>query len=505
MPTDILKQIVEKRLKDIEHLGLTFGKNIPKERRKEHIEFLGSPGAILEIKRASPSKGDIAPNLNPIELANNYANANANAISVLTESNYFKGSLDDLILVSDEMQKRIKAKAHACAILRKDFLLFEDEIDIAYFCGADAVLLIARILDDEQLLKMALRAQKLNMQAFVEIRESDDVRKLNMLQNSLKDFQKTIVAGVNSRDLATFCIDPLVPAAMRNFLPQKAVFESGVKNSNDASYARSLDFNGILVGEAVAKNPSLAKEIVNSFTNSTENIRGKFWKTFVERKQKKLQNSKLPMVKICGITNETDGIFAAKNGADLLGFVFSNTKRLVNESFVRAFKKKLYEQVDLKEYPLLIGVITDINSSEGRLAIKLAKETVLDAIQFHGIYPKYFDENENDFACFGAVRVKEKSDLKDVETLIKNGEPRVLLDAKVDGVLGGSGTRVPEDLLHMVQIPLWLAGGITPENVTEICKKFKPELIDVSSGVEQMPGKKDLQKIKSLFENLQKI
>ena len=130
--SDILQTIVEKRRADIERLGLNFGIDIPEKRRVGHTEFLGNAGAILEVKRASPSKGDIAPDLNLVTLATTYAEAHAQAVSVLTEMNYFKGSLRDLIAVADLMESRRQQGLHACAVLRKDFLLFEDEIDILF-------------------------------------------------------------------------------------------------------------------------------------------------------------------------------------------------------------------------------------------------------------------------------------------------------------------------------------------------------------------------------------
>jgi indole-3-glycerol phosphate synthase/phosphoribosylanthranilate isomerase len=420
---------------------------------------------------------------------------------VLTEMNYFKGSLRDLIAVADAMEERAKQGLHACAVLRKDFLLFEDEIDIAYRCGADAVLLIARILDDEQLVKMAKRAQSFDMQAFVEVRETDDLRKLKLVTDALGDAAaKTIVAGVNSRDLATFHTDPLVPASVRNKLPAKAVFESGIHSGADAAYARSLGFTGILVGEAVAKNPPLAKEVVSSFEGGCENAQGKFWKEYAERRDSKrdtnCRTSHRPMVKICGITREEDGMLAAELGADMLGFVFSKTKRLTTEEFVRSFATKLRVP-----RPLLVGVITETDSAEGQTALKLAREGVLDAVQFHGVEPGA------EFAAlphYCAVRVGEASDFDKVEALRKNGEPRILLDAKVEGIPGGTGKQIPESLLREKagDIPLWLAGGITPENVAEIVAKFQPELIDVSSGVEEAPGIKDHKKMRELFAKI---
>ena len=530
---DILSKIVRMRREDIERLGLNFGIDIPSERRTGHTEFLGDAGAILEVKRASPSKGDIAPDLDPVELANTYAEAHAQAVSVLTEGNFFKGSLRDLIAVADLMERRRKQGVHTCAVLRKDFLLYEDEIDIAYRCGADAVLLIARILEDDQLVKMAKRAQSFDMQAFVEVREADDFRKLKIVTEALGDAAaKTIVAGVNSRDLATFHTDPLIPAGVRHKLPAKAVFESGILTPADADYARSLGFTGILVGEAVAKNPPLAKDVVHSFESGSENARGQFWKKFAERKAAQssttchceecsdeaisTQTRTRPLVKICGITRVEDGLLAAELGADMLGFVFSNTKRLTTEEFVRSFKERLLplKQVqgrnDESETPILVGVITDPNSEEGKTAIKLAQEGILDAVQLHGVAPSSLachreHEVRSDlsqaFPYYCAARVGTPKDFQTVADLRTHGEPRILLDAKVEGIPGGTGKTIPESLLREKagDLPIWLAGGITPENVATICEKFHPELIDVSSGVEDAPGIKNHDKLKALF------
>ena len=513
MSEDILQKIVRMRREDIGRLGLNFNIDIPEARRVGHTEFLGNAGAILEVKRASPSKGDIAPDLNPVELATTYAEAHAQAVSVLTEMNFFKGSLRDLIAVADLMERRRQQGLHTCAVLRKDFLLFEDEIDIAYRCGADAVLLIARILDDEQLVKMAERAQKFGIQAFVEVREADDFRKLAVVTAALGDAAaKTIVAGVNSRDLATFHTDPLIPASVRSKLPAKAVFESGILSAADATYARNLGFTGILVGEAVAKNPPLAKDVVSAFESGCENARGQFWKKFAERKfannetrAASSQDARRPLVKICGITREEDGLLAAELGADMLGFVFSTTKRLTTEEFVRSFKNRLPRLSEARNdgSPLLVGVITDPNSVEGKTAIKLAQEGVLDAVQFHGVDPhnSIDDASSKALPYYCATRVGAPEDFDYVASLRKNGEPRILLDAKVEGIPGGTGKTIPESLLREKAngAPLWLAGGINHENVATICEKFHPELIDVSSGIEDAPGIKNHDKMKALF------
>jgi indole-3-glycerol phosphate synthase/phosphoribosylanthranilate isomerase len=256
------------------------------------------------------------------------------------------------------------------------------------------------------------------------------------------------------------------------------------------------------VGEAVAKNPPLAKEVVAAFESGCENARGKFWRKFAEQLAER--QTRRSLVKICGITRVEDGMLAAELGADMLGFVFSTTKRLTTEEFVRSFKERLLplKQVqgrnDKSETPILVGVITDPNSEEGKTAIKLAREGVLDAVQFHGIEPSAADTG---LAHYCAARIGTPEDFQTVTNLRTHGEPRILLDAKVDGIPGGTGKTIPESLLREKagDLPLWLAGGITPENVGTICEKFHPELIDVSSGVENAPGIKNHEKMKALF------
>jgi indole-3-glycerol phosphate synthase/phosphoribosylanthranilate isomerase len=201
----------------------------------------------------------------------------------------------------------------------------------------------------------------------------------------------------------------------------------------------------------------------------------------------------------------------------MLGFVFSTTKRLTTEEFVKSFSTKL--RAEGNPVPLLVGVITDPESVEGKTAIKLAREGVLDAVQLHGIEPTKCLELADDkvtelvegtnkigIPYYCAARVGAPEDFDYVASLRTCGEPRILLDAKVEGIPGGTGKTIPESLLREKagDLPLWLAGGINPENVGTICEKFRPELIDVSSGVEDAPGIKNAEKMRKLFEILQK-
>lgn len=206
---NIVAQIVEQRKKDIAERGYNFGYEIPKKRERPVFPFMQNRGVILEVKRASPSKGDIAPQLNAAKTALTYAECGASAISVLTEENYFKGSIADLIAVC-------KAVDNA-AVLRKDFLIDEEEIQIAYLCGADAVLLIAGILEKEKLESMIKKCASLGIKAFVEVRTLSDAEKIN----SLKKYSDTIVCGINSRNLKTFDVDTLVPAMYKSYSEQR--------------------------------------------------------------------------------------------------------------------------------------------------------------------------------------------------------------------------------------------------------------------------------------------
>ncbi len=118
---NILKEICDRRLQDIEKLGYSYGHEIPAERTRPVVPFLPKPGTILEVKRASPSKGDIAPDLDSAATAKSYIEAGTSAISVLTEENYFKGTLDDLKKVASlaDSKKRWKRPSRYLSLQAK--------------------------------------------------------------------------------------------------------------------------------------------------------------------------------------------------------------------------------------------------------------------------------------------------------------------------------------------------------------------------------------------------
>lgn len=498
---NILQEIVDRRIKDIEEKGWDFGFTIPETRQRPVHPFLQEKGVILEVKRASPSKGDIAPDLDSAATAYSYATAGARAISCLTEENYFKGTLQDLMKVCKSVDAFEKETGkQGPAVLRKDFLIDEKEIEIAYRAGADAVLLISRILPTEKMISMAEKCQELGITALVELRLDEDVEKLAKVITKVDS--KCIVAGVNSRDLKDFTIDLLTPCAMLNKIKKvlgenaRVIFESGIRTPQSAAFVGSLGFAGMLLGEAAAKNPEIRAQLVKSFVESEENKNSKFWNVYSEQKEKL-------HVKVCGLTNLADAETTVKYSPDFMGFIFwKKSPRTAEEKAVREIRK-------IAKDSLMVGVIVNPEDAEGKTAIKLAEEGVLDIIQLHTIdcARKFLANPEyRKIPHYAAINISQESDVKLLDELFDMGEPRVLVDAQVGDKIGGTGKQLSPELISLVQkkYKLWLAGGITPDNVCDSIAKFKPELIDCASGIEKEPGIKDKEKIKKLFENLNK-
>ena len=485
---DILTRIIEKRKADIKRLGLEFGHKIPETRQRPLHPFLKTKGLILEVKRASPSKGDISPELDSYETACSYAKAGARAISCLTESNFFKGSLEDLMKVCRAVDETAPAE-NAPAILRKDFLLYPEEIEISYRAGADAVLLIARILTKDQLLKMAEEVVRLGLSALVEVRSEEDLEKLKYLAEGLP--AENFVCGVNSRDLASFKIDLLRPCMrtqkIRKIMGDEAriIFESGVTNCECARAVSAMGFTGLLLGEAAAKNPQLREELVAAFMKAEATRNTEYLKELSSLLLNKM------LVKICGLTRIEDALLADKLRAAFLGFIFA-------DSFPRSVTRDGRLEKLLPELSRLhakkVAVIVDLDSWEAKRAVELVKEGVFDLLQFHKISYDAVSEDLLELPHYFAT-----SCLEEYDALVSKGELRVLFDSKEI-----TKAEAPVDFKTTYEIK-WVAGGITPENVTTVIRNYQPELIDVSGGIESSVGIKDEEKMKKLFTSLRGV
>ena len=206
---------------------------------------------IAEIKKASPSKGLIANDFNPIKQLKAYQQADAAAVSVLTDQKYFQGS--------PQIFKEVR-KNSQLPLLRKEFIIDKLQIYESCLLGADVILLIAAVLTKKELESYLKLSQKLGMEAIVEVHDLAELDKVKSLSEGLCQ-----IIGVNNRDLKTFTVDikntaKIIKKLKKDNLRQnyKIISESGIKNSADMKYLHKLGVDGVLIGERLmkAKNPS---------------------------------------------------------------------------------------------------------------------------------------------------------------------------------------------------------------------------------------------------------
>jgi indole-3-glycerol phosphate synthase len=206
---------------------------------------------IAEVKRASPSRGSLNPDLDAVKTARTYAQCGAAAISVLTEPNYFRGSGHDL--------QTVRRALPAMPLLRKDFILDPYQLYEARAWGADAVLLIAAILDDDVLKALVTASQKLGMQCLLEVHDKDE------LKRALKVDARLI--GLNNRDLDTLEVDINVTRELRPLVPTDriVVSESGIKGQNDVQKLKEWGVDAVLIGGALVTTGDIPTKIKELF------------------------------------------------------------------------------------------------------------------------------------------------------------------------------------------------------------------------------------------------
>ncbi|MFS0776527.1 indole-3-glycerol phosphate synthase TrpC [Neobacillus sp. 3P2-tot-E-2] len=244
----ILDRIINEKQKEV--LKLRAGDLIkveakPKRSFIRKLQNADEIAIISEFKRASPSKGLINNGVEPADQAARYEKAGASAVSVLTDSAFFKGSFADLRAVREAVD---------LPILCKDFIIDSIQIDQAAAHGADIILLIVAALNETTLEQLYQYARSLDLEVLVEVHNQEE------LEKALKIGAKLI--GVNNRDLKTFNVSLDVTESLAKSIKDSGAFlisESGIHHREDVERVRSAGANGILVGEALMKSPDLAK------------------------------------------------------------------------------------------------------------------------------------------------------------------------------------------------------------------------------------------------------
>jgi indole-3-glycerol phosphate synthase len=243
----ILKEIVEKTIitidkrkesKSLDHLKSQI-ENLTLADPNFKKSLLKKDEAIIaEIKKASPSAGIISHNFNPVSKAKEYENIGASALSILTEESYFKGSSKYL----EEVKRHTKLP-----ILRKDFMIDEYQLYEAKLMGADCILLIASILNDEQLKSFVMLAESLKLDYLIEVHDIDELRRVECFKNA--------IIGVNNRNLKTFDVDINNSINLKKQFKGENIFvsESGIKRKSDIKLLKENGIHVFLIGESLMK------------------------------------------------------------------------------------------------------------------------------------------------------------------------------------------------------------------------------------------------------------
>jgi indole-3-glycerol phosphate synthase len=207
---------------------------------------------IAEVKKASPSAGVIRQNCDPVDIASQYASAGASAVSVLTDEQYFQGSLDDL---------RSVRRAVELPLLRKDFIIDPWQVYQSRAAGADAILLIAAALKPAELMDLMILATELRMTSLVEVHDADEMLALRSVVGF--PHRGYGLLGINNRNLQTFEVDINTTIRLTDLADPAVpiVSESGIKTHDDVKRLAKAGVAAILVGETLMRQKNIAEEI----------------------------------------------------------------------------------------------------------------------------------------------------------------------------------------------------------------------------------------------------
>jgi indole-3-glycerol phosphate synthase/phosphoribosylanthranilate isomerase len=420
------------------------------------------PRVIAEVKHRSPSAGTLlaggrspqppGPPDGPEELmaairavARAYRRAGAAAISVVTEPDFFGGDLGWLPEVK---------RQSGLPVLMKDFVVDEVQLDLALSLGADAVLLIVAALDDPTLGRLHAAARGRGLAVLVEAHDEEEVRRALAAGAE--------VVGLNARDLATFRVDLDRVAALGSRLPATVlrVAESGIRSSADVERLAAAGFDAFLVGESLLRSGDPARAL------------------------RTLRGEGATEVKVCGVTRVEDLAAAEELGADWIG---------LNLSPLSPRRLRVREARSLREASRLAkGVVAVVAGNPVSEAEAIVADARPDALQWHDTFAARAGLGVP-VPVWQAVKVGRDS-LEEAATWPADV---LLLDAAHASLAGGTGeTWDWRTLSHFPAARrVFVAGGLTPANVTRAIGECGPAGVDVASGVESAPGIKDAGKL----------
>src|SRR5262245_29783974 len=444
---------------------------------------------IAEFKRRSPSAGMIRSDLSATDVATRYERGGASAISVLTDEEYFGGSIRDL--------SAIRAVT-ALPLLRKDVIVDEIQIYEAAAVGADAVLLIAAALDDAALEKLRATAEdELGLDALVEVHTTEELRR------AVRTGARLI--GVNNRDLQTFRTSLETSKRLIAEAPRDRIMisESGLRDPKSLHHLRTLGFRGFLIGEALMCAPDpeqavhdliLGAKAQRSLQMSCNHrpVAGPAAFPTAHSAVATAGPSNRVEIKICGVTNPNDARACVELGADMIGFNFyRKSPRYIEPIIVRRIVDALPAEI------CAVGVFVDAEPAEIR---EVAKTAGVRCVQLHG---DTTSESCNELAReFRVIRALSTNARFDPEHTAAFPDCDVLIDAYHPELRGGTGQTCDWSAARAAMRYtrfLILSGGLDAENVGRAIAAVRPHAVDVCSGTESAPGVKDHRKLKQFI------
>lgn len=456
---------------------------------------------MAEFKRASPSKGVISLELSATAQGRKYALAGASAISVLTEPEWFKGSIEDLRSV----RQVLEGMPNRPAVLRKEFIFDEYQILEARLAGADTVLLIVKMLDEATLKRLYVYSQSLGMEPLVEVNTPEEM-------STAMEIGAQVV-GVNNRNLASFEVDLQTTSRLMQNASKGTIIcaLSGISSSADIRTYQEGGVSAVLVGEALMRATDAERFIAELLGGSSDGLENKNEKADL-------------LVKICGTRTSEAARTAIESGADFIGIILvEGRKRYVSHEDALEISKTVHRtsrptQQDCIKKPLkssaratdyfdymsatlyhpdralLVGVFQN-----QPLEYILAKQRALDLdiVQLHGSEPI-------EWAALIPVPVIRRFGPND-HNLGRRGYHALPL---IDSELGGTGqtSDIPTIMKALDsdnKLRIILAGGLTAGSIKNVMKDLRRQsariaAVDVSTGVEEN-GVQSLAKIREFI------